>query len=123
MKDKKQSLAGIVSIVFAGLNVLGVLVSTGYTLHIRHQFVQIYDDLGADLPALTQMILNVHWTLWVFVSLFCLAVLILKELIEKKWIPLLLNGFFVLIGIAYWVLFSTALMIPFMQVIQQMENG
>ena len=123
MEDKKLGVAGVVSIVFAALNALGLLVSMGWSLHIRHKFMQIYQDFGAELPGVTQMILNIHWTMWVVISLVLLAVLAAKELISKKWIPLLLNGVFVLIGIAYWAVFSTAMMIPLMKLIQQMENG
>ena len=83
----------------------------------------IYEDLGAELPSVTQMILNVHWALWILASLILLALLAVKELIPKKWIPLLLNGILVLMGIVYWAIFSTALMIPLMNLIQQMENG
>jgi hypothetical protein len=123
MENKKLSVAGVVSIIFAALNALGLIVSTGCSLHLRHKFIEIYADLGAELPHVTQMILNIHWIFWVLTLLVLLAILAAKELITKKWIPLLLNGVFVLVGIAYWAVFSTAMLIPFMKLIQQMENG
>ncbi len=123
VENKKPGVDGVVSIVFAALNALGLLVSTGYSLHIRHKFITIYAELGAPLPGVTQMILNTHWTIWILISLVLLAMLGLKELASKKWIPLLLNGIFVLMGIVYWAVFSTAMMIPLMQLIQQIEHG
>ena len=123
MEKKKLGAAGVVSIVFAVLNAIGVLVSTGFSLHIRHKFMAVYDDLGAELPGVTQMILNIHWALWILASLILLALLAVKELIPKKWIPLLLNGILVLMGIVYWAIFSIALMIPMMNLVQQMATG
>ena len=123
MEKKKLGVAGVVSIVFAALNALGLLVSIGYSLHIRHKFVVIYEDLGAELPGVTQMVLNIHWSVWILISLILLAILAIKEFISKKWIPLLLNGIYVLLGIVYWAVFSTALMVPLIKLIQQMENG
>lgn len=118
MDKKKLGVAGVVSIVLAVLNGIGVLVSVGYSLHIRHKFIQIYQELGAELPGVTQMVLNTHWTIWILISLILLAILAVKELISKKWIPLLLNGIYVLLGIVYWAVFSTAMMIPLMKLIQ-----
>ena len=118
MEKQKPGVAGVVSIVFAVLNAIGLIVSAGCSLNIRHKFMQIYEEFEAELPALTQMILNVHWANWTVISLILLAILAVKELISKKWIPLLINGIFVLFGILYWAVFSTAMIIPLMQLIQ-----
>jgi len=123
MEKKKFGVAGVISVVLAVLNAIGLLVSLGFSLHIRHKFIEIYEDLGAELPILTQGVLNTHWTIWILISLLLLVVLIVKEFIPKKRIPLVLNGLFFLLGIVYWAVFSTAMMVPLMELIQQMENG
>ena len=121
MEKKKLSVAGIISIVLAVLNGSGLLVSLGSSLHIRHKFLVIYQDLEVDLPVLTQGILSTHWGIWLLAGLVLLAVLVVKEFIPKKGITILINGLFFLLGIVYWAMFSTAMMIPLMEMVQQME--
>ena len=121
MKDRKLGAGGLVSIVLAVLNGIGLMVSVGCSLHIRRQFIQIFQELEVELPAMTQMILNVHWAIWILLSIILLAILAAKELIPKKWIPLLINGLYVLLGIIYWAVFSTAMMIPLMSLVQEMS--
>ncbi len=123
MENRKQSVAGVISIVFAAINAVGIMLTMGYSLHIRHKFTEVHEDLGAELPSITAMVLNIHWSAWVLVSLSLLAVVLAKEVISRKWIPILLNVAFVLICIAYWAFFAVAMMIPLASIIQQMENG
>ena len=123
MEKKKPGIVGALSIVFAVLNAIGLLVSVGCSLHIRHKFMQVYEDLEIELPGIAQLILNTHWAIWILTALVLLSILAVKELLSKKWVPLLLNGIFVLFGIVYWAVFSTAMVIPLMTLIQQLGNG
>lgn len=110
--------------VFALLNAFGLIVTAGYSLHIRSKFIDIFDELiGGSLPPLTAVMVNTHWTIWIFVTVILLTALFLKERISKKWIPLSLNALFVLVGIVYWAVFTIGMMFPLIQIIQEMGKG
>ena len=123
MDKKEPGGAGVVSIVFAVLNATALVVSVGWSLRIRHKFIGMYEDLAVELPRITQMVLSIHWGALVVGMLLLLSALAIKELISKKWIPLLLNGLFALFGVLCWGLFVVALFIPMMGLIQQIEGG
>jgi len=112
MNERERGIAGIVSVVFAGLNALGIIITATLSLHMRQKWLAIHEDLGATLPQITQAVINMPWGVWILVTGLLLGIVVLKELISRKWIPLLLNGFFVILGIAYWAVFSAVMMAP-----------
>ena len=116
MEKKKLGVAGVISIVFAGLNAIGLIVTVGLSLHIRGVFAEMFADFGATLPAITQMVLDIHWMLAIGVAAPFFVILVAKEFITKKWIPLLINGVYVLLGIVYWVVFQIVMLIPVMEI-------
>ncbi len=112
MGDNKRSFAAVASLVFAGVNALGIVVSAFYSFHMLNKCVEIYGDLGTDVPIITQQVINVREPLWMLATGLLLAIVGLKELIRPKWVTLLLNGVFVLFGIAFWALFIAILILP-----------
>ena len=120
-EKKKPTVPGVISIILAGMNAIGLLLSLGYSLYIRNRFMAIFEDFGAALPTVTQLIIRTHWSIWVLGTVLGLVILALKELIPKKWIPLLLNGIFLLFGIIYWAVFSTAMLFPLAEMVEQIN--
>lgn len=123
MEKKGLGVGGIISIVFAVLNGIGIVASTGCGLFVRGKFLQMYAELGAELPVMTRLFLNFHWGIWIVISAFLLLVLVAKEFIPKKWIPLLLNGLFLFFGLLWWAVFSSALLLPLKILTEQLGTG
>jgi type II secretory pathway component PulF len=112
MEKKIPNALGKISIIFATLNAIGLLLIVGLSLYFLPRFSQVFCESGATLPCITQLFINTHWTLWVSGTLVLLSVLAGKELIKNKTIPLILNGLFVLLGIVYIPIFTFALYAP-----------
>ena len=120
MSEKKIGTCGIISIVLAVLNCLGLVVFTFGMLYQRPKFVAIYADLGAALPVGTRMVIAIPGVVVLLVAALLFALLIVKEFIPKKTIPLVLNIVWIVVAIASSVLVSWALMGPLMTTIEQM---
>ena len=123
MNNKDIRIAAAVSITLASVNAIYLLVSACLTLYLRGIFLQIYDGLDVTLPSVTQMFINMNWVIWVQISFVLIALLAAKEIIARKWIPLLLNGIFSIGLLAYWIIFQTAMLIPLLMLVDQMKNG
>ena len=124
MSEKSDRVGGTVSIVMAALNGVGLLGVALGGLRVRGRFFEIYCDLLGDkpLPAATQLVISVpSWTVLV-VTVGLLGLLVVKELIRPKWIPLCMNVVWLFIGAIVSLLFSAALFIPLVTIIEQMSS-
>lgn len=120
MSEKKIGPCGVISIVLAVLNCLGLVVFTAGMLFQRPQFAAIYADLGAALPVGTRMIIAIPSVAVVVIAGVLLALLIAKEFISKKIVPLVLNIVWIVVAIAVAALVCLALMAPLVTTIEQM---
>ena len=125
MSEKSDRVSGIISIVIAVLNGVGLLGVAIGGIHVRGRFSEIFFDLLGDkpLPAATQLVIAVpSWTVLV-VTVGLLGLLVVKELIRPKWIPLCLNVLWFFVGAIVSLLFTAALFAPLVSVIEQMSGG
>ena len=122
MNVNKKRIASVASKVFATLNALGLIFLVIYSLHVCQKFNAIHKEMGLDVPVVTQAVINVPAGAWILTAVILLAIIALKEKIARKWIPILLNCHFVLIGVVYWVIFSAiVIVLPLMQLAQQIN--
>ena len=120
MSEKRIGPSGVISIVLAVLNCLGLVVFTAGMLFQRPKFVEIYVDLGVALPVGTRMIIAIPGAVVLLIAGLFLALLIAKEFITKKTVPLVLNFVWIIIAVAASVLVALALMAPLAGTIEQM---
>jgi hypothetical protein len=120
MSEEKIGPCGVISIVLAVLNCLGLVVFTVGMLFQRPTMVAIYSDLDVALPVGTRMIIAIPGAVVLLVAGLFLALLIAKEFIPKKTIPLLLNISWIIIAVVASFLVSLALMAPLAGTIEQM---
>ena len=120
MTDRKPAITGTVSLVLTVLNAIGLIVSAAYSLHIRHACDKMFEEFDASVPAVTRILLGVHWSVWILLSMALLTFLILKELIPNKSTTLRLNIAFMLLGIVYWAMFSVTMLLPLTKLIQRL---
>jgi len=109
MTTPRDHLLGIVSIVLTVLNCIGVFVFVGGMLYLRPKFMAIYADLGAALPYATRLVIVIPGGLVLFLGLIVAGLLVAKEFIPRKAVPLVINLSWSVIAIvmsvfAYWVL-------------------
>jgi len=119
MSEKKIGPCGVISIVLAVLNCLGLVVFTIGMLFQRPKFVEIYADMGVAIPVGTRMIITIPGAVVLLIAVLFLALLIAKEFIAKKTVPLLLNIVWIIIAVVASVLVSLALMAPLVGTIEQ----
>ncbi len=120
MNEFRNGTRGTVSVLLAVLNGLGVLASAFGMLYQRPRFVEVYADLGVALPVVTRMLIAIPSSVVLFVALLLLALLIAKEFISNKTVPLVINVVWLLVGIAFAVLGAMALMAPLAATVEQM---
>jgi hypothetical protein len=120
MSEKKIGPCGVISIVLAVLNCLGLVVFTVGMLFQRPEFIEIYAGLGTALPVGTRMIIAIPSVVVLLIAGLFLALLIAKEFIPKKIVPLVLNLVWIVIAVVASVLVSLALMAPLVGTMEQM---
>ena len=120
MNEKKIGPCGVISIVLAVLNCIGLIVFTVGMLFQIPKFVAIYDDLGVALPVGTRMVISIPGASVLLVAALLLALLIVKEFISKKTIPLVLNLIWIAVAIAFSALVALAMMAPLIAATEQM---
>lgn len=120
MDERKNRICGIVSIVLAVLNGLGLIGFAISLLFQRPKFATIFSDFGATLPLLTRAVLAIPNGLIVFGTVLLLALLVGKEFIRRKTIPLVLNIAWIAAGIGISLLFAWAMMAPLAGTTEQM---
>ncbi len=91
MDNSSRRTYGIISMVLAGLNALGVAAAVGLTLWTRQPYGGMYSDFGVELPATTEAIVSGHWSLWVLCGLAGVVLLAAKEWLPWKRLTLSLN--------------------------------
>ena len=122
-EPKKQTGWAIASMVVLILDVIGVLVLAISTLCTSSKFLLIFKELNAPLPQITQFFLSIPATVYLILFLGVILALILKEFaIKNKPLAFAANMGTLVIGIAYCVLYVTALFLPLMQIIQSLEK-
>ena len=112
MMDRRNMVCGIVSIVLAVLNGLGLLGLAGALVFQRVTFMEIFADLGVALPFSTRVVLMIPNSVIILSTLVLLALLVGKEFIGRKAIPLMLNIAWIAAGFAVSLLLAWALMGP-----------
>jgi hypothetical protein len=122
-EPKKQTGWIIASLVVLILDVIGVFVLTTATLYISARFQVIFKELNIQLPQITQLLLSIPSTVYLIIFLGVILALILKEIaIKSKPLTFAINMAALVIGIAYCVLYVTALFLPLIQIIQSLEK-
>ncbi len=121
MAREKLGVVGTISVVFALLNGIGLMLSVGLSLIIRHRCLAIYEDFDVHLPAITMVFVALPIPIWILVTMVLLGILAVKEFLPNKPVRLLLNGIFVLCGFVYWVIFFMAMQLPLIQIIHEMS--
>jgi hypothetical protein len=121
MKESNRDIVGIASILLAVLNGIILVASVGASLMVRQRFADIFADFNAELPTATVIFLSIPWIVWLAVVVVVLAVLVAKEFITRKWIPLWLNLLFIGLAVGYWAVFVVVMMVPLIHLTQQLK--
>lgn len=122
-EPKKQTGWTVASLVVLILDVIGVFVLTTITLYTSARFEVIFKELNVPLPQITQFFLSIPATVYLIIFLGVILALILKEIaIKSKPLAFAANMVALVIGLAYCVLYVTALFLPLMQIIQSLEK-
>jgi len=120
---RKQLGWTIASLVVLILDVIGLFVLTTITLYTSARFEVIFKELNVPLPQITQLFLSIPAMFYLIIFSGVLLALILKEIaIKSKPLAFAINMVALVIGIAYCLLYVTALFLPLMQIIQSMEK-
>jgi hypothetical protein len=112
MKDGKNTVCGVISVALAVLNGLGLLGFVGALVLQRPVFMQIFMDFGVALPLPTRVVLMIPSGVIVMSTLVLLAMLVGKEFIGRKVIPLVLNIVWMVAALGVSLLSAWALMAP-----------
>jgi hypothetical protein len=112
MTDGQNRVCGVVSILLAVVNAIGILGSAGALVLQRVTFMEIFTDLGVALPFPTRVVLIIPNSVIILSTLVLLALLVGKEFIGRKAIPLILNIAWIAAGFAVSLLLAWALMAP-----------
>jgi hypothetical protein len=122
-EPKKQTGWTVASLVVLILDVIGVFVLTTITLYTSARFEVIFKELNVPLPQITQFFLSIPTTVYLIIFFGVILALILKEIaIKSKPLAFAANMVALVIGLAYCVLYVTALFLPLMQIIQSLEK-
>jgi hypothetical protein len=122
MSGKSDRVCRIISLLLAVVNGLALPAMVLGGLRVRGRFLAIYKDLfpGLSLPAVTRFVVSVPaWAVF-GVAYLLLGVLVAKEFIRPRWVPLCLNLAWMLAGVMVAVMFAVALMAPFITIMQHM---
>ncbi|MEI7945264.1 MAG: hypothetical protein WCJ02_01145 [bacterium] len=120
-EPKKQIGWTIASLVVLILDVIGVLVLATITLFVKSIFLELFKDLDVPLPQITQFFLSIPATFYLIIFSGLILALILKEnAIKNKPLAFVANMVALVIGIAYCLLYLTAMYLPLIQIIQSM---
>ena len=120
-EPKKQTGWAIASMVVLILDVIGVLVLATITLFVKSRFLELFKDLDVPLPQITQFFLSIPATFYLIIFSGLILALILKEIaIKNKPLAFAANMVALVIGIAYCLLYLTAMFLPMMQIFQRL---
>jgi len=102
MDDSSGRTYGVISMVLAGINALGVAAAVSYSLWVRRTYALLYPDLAIELPGAQRAILYSHWSLWVLGGLGLIALLLAKERLRWKRTIMCVN-LVVTVGLAVYI--------------------
>jgi len=123
MNDRKQLVLTIISGIFTALNILALLIFTGFMIFQRPYFTEMYMDFGVALPVPTQILISLPAWPFLFAGLTITGLLIVKELIPNKGMALILNLVWAVIAIAVTALTAVALLAPIKTVTEAVESS
>ena len=106
----RRSIYQVVSLVLMVVNVVGVLACLVWSLHLRQLFLEDYRKFGGELPLSVRLVVGAHWSLWCLAALAVIALLVVKERLRRRWIPLLLNAITIPALAVYVSLFSFSML-------------
>ena len=122
MAGDESKIVGTISILLAVFNGVVLIVSVGASLTIRQGFAGLFLDFEAPLPWMTVVLLSTPLIVWAVVMVFLLVVLVVKEFITRKWIPLCLNLLFIGLAIVYWIFFCISVVLPLVRIHEQLAS-
>ena len=108
--QRTRSRAQTVSLVLTAINALGVLACLAWSLHVRHIFMLDYREFGGDIPTGARWVVGAHWSLWGLAALAFIALLVVKERLRRRWLPLLLNAITIPALVLYVSVFSSGML-------------
>ena len=108
--QRTRSKAQTVSLVLTVVNAIGVLACLAWSLHLRHIFIVGYKEFGGDIPNGARWVIGAHWSLWGLAALAFIALLVAKERLRRRWLPLLLNAITIPALVFYAFLFSSSML-------------
>ena len=117
MSEKANRICGIVSMVLTILNAVILSASTLWSILVRSKFKMIYDDMEIKLPVVTQTVMDLPWFVFVTVSLLLMGLLLVKEALKQKWIPLTINIVWIAATSIYQTLYAIILLLPMVVII------
>ena len=102
------------SILLCILNCVLLLGSAAYVVFVVPKFVVVFEDLDAELPQITVLLLTVPPMAWAGILLFGVILLALKEiLVSNRTVTLIINGIMLLFALGWIVFLALALNMPF----------
>ena len=122
VKAKPGNGTAIVRAVVLGADVVGLLVIGGFTLSVRGEFAEMFEEMDVELPAITQFLLSIPTAAYAGIFLSLILILILKEIfIRARTANLVINLAAGLGGIAYLTIYIIALFLPLIQMMTDVE--
>ncbi len=103
--QRTRSKEQIGALVLTVINAVGVLACLWWSLHLRHIFILDYKEFGGDIPNALRWVIGAHWSLWGLAALAVIALLVVKERLRRRWIPITLNAITILALALYAFLF------------------
>lgn len=119
MNATTEKIGRMVSICFAAVNAVTLILLLNGFLRIRSHFAAIFKELANEvaLPTITTLFLAVSPTVLTALGLGLLALLIAKEWLRPAWIPIFLNALWLALGCALCFLFVLAMFAPLISII------
>ena len=120
-RGRGNRVCGIISVILAVVNGLGLFWSVFALIYLRPKFMAVFADLDAELPTITRILFQTPFAVVLMAVPILLALLVAKEFIRIKVIPLILNILWLGSGLALATLLYWALVAPAVQMVEQVD--